>query len=572
MQSRDDLTFKDLFFPFTTKKAIIFIILIGFIIFANSLFNGFLLDDNVQIIRNPNVHSISKIFTLFINQEGGQETMSYYRPLPLIIFNFIYTFFKESSFFYHFTQVLLYIANCVLVFLLFKKFLNSKISFLLSLLFLVHPISEEIAVYIANLQDVLYMFFGLIALNFAWNRAKTMSSIVLINIFLLFSILSKETGVLFFIIVFLFISLFKRGLLIKHVITSYTIAFIYLVLRVISGTPFQKTAVMPITDLSFWQRFLNIPAIVFYYVKTFFYPKELVVFHSWVIKNITFTNFLVPLFIDVLLLVIIIFLFTQIKKKAQETKLTVFFLIWFLIGIIAHSQLILLDSTVADRFFYFPIVGLLAFVGIYIKHIKLSKNVAKTLLLVYILSLCILSVRTIIRNSDWKDQSTILLHDERIAGNDYLLELLYGNNLIKQGKITFSTSHIKKAINLYPKSPSAWTSLGVIYLNNSQINDAEKTFRYAISLEDDYFAAYENLGFLLEKHKDPVASVKFLRTATKKFPNSWKLWYYRFIVEYKLGNADFALTSAKNYYLLNPNQQSYLIYTHLLQKLPIKFE
>jgi hypothetical protein len=57
-----------------------------------------------------------------------------------------------------------------------------------------------------------------------------------------------------------------------------------------------------------------------------------------------------------------------------------------------------------------------------------------------------------------------------------------------------------------------------------------------------------------------------------KFPNSWKLWYYRFIIEYKLGNYSEALLSAKNYFLLQKDAQSYNIYLYLLQKRPIRIE
>jgi Tfp pilus assembly protein PilF len=326
-------------------------------------------------------------------------------------------------------------------------------------------------------------------------------------------------------------------------------------------------------QLSFWQRMTNVPAIILYYIQTFLFPKDLVAYHSWIIKTVSLDTFFLPLFIDIIFLSIIIFLCTTvIKKTKKNTKLIIFFLIWFLLGIIVHSQIILLDSTVADRFFYFPLVGLLALGGLFLQSIKLNKKVTIILMASGILILILFSVRTIIRNADWQNQSVLLTHDEKIVSNDYLLELLYGNDLIKNGKDMNAIFHIEKAIALYTQSSRAWTSLGSLYYSEGKIAPAKKAYLHSISLEKDYFATYENLGLLLKDHDSPTTARDFLRQATMKFPNSWKLWYYRFIIEYKLGNYSEALLSAKNYFLLQKDAQSYNIYLYLLQKRPIRIE
>jgi archaellum biogenesis protein FlaJ (TadC family) len=57
----DDVTFKGLFSPLTTKKVIVFLFLIGIVVFFNALFNGFAWDDEGFIKDNPEVHSINLI-------------------------------------------------------------------------------------------------------------------------------------------------------------------------------------------------------------------------------------------------------------------------------------------------------------------------------------------------------------------------------------------------------------------------------------------------------------------------------------------------------------------------------
>src|SRR5258707_302289 len=46
-----DFSFNDLFIPLTTKKAIHWIVIIGLIIYFNSIFNGFIGDDYGQVVN-----------------------------------------------------------------------------------------------------------------------------------------------------------------------------------------------------------------------------------------------------------------------------------------------------------------------------------------------------------------------------------------------------------------------------------------------------------------------------------------------------------------------------------------
>lgn len=54
-------SFKKLFVPFTTAKAIHLIVIIGFVVYVNSLYNGFVVDDLGQIIGNESIRSLTNI-------------------------------------------------------------------------------------------------------------------------------------------------------------------------------------------------------------------------------------------------------------------------------------------------------------------------------------------------------------------------------------------------------------------------------------------------------------------------------------------------------------------------------
>ena len=553
-------------------KPWILITLVGFITFANSLFNSFVLEDKAEIIRNLSVHSFSNIPNLFIHQVGGQESLGYYRPILFTFYTTLYSLFGEVSFPYHLLQIAIQIGNALLIYLIFKKFIKGNIALVIALLFLVHPINEESVVWITNLQEVLFVFFGLLSIYFLQKKELSLKIILATNILLLLSVLSKETGVLFGAVAILYVYLFhKKDFFIYSFFTVIT-GLIYLVLRLASQIPFQKEALVPIMRLSFFDRMLQVPSVISYYFTTFIFPKDLVVYHSKVIRTISVGNFYLPLLVDILGLTIIVLITAFIIKKKKNIKLTIFFLIWFLIGLLFHLQIIPLDFTVADHFFLFSFIGLMGFLGLYLHSLSLQNLNNKYLLIIITILLFLLWGRTVVRNTDWRDQKTLITHDENVEKNDYLLELVYTTQLVQDNQLEKALIHINHAIELYPQSYTAWSSLGVIYYDQGNIDKAKDAFNHSIRLGTT-FGTYENMGLLLLKHGKLSTANQFLRDATIRFPNSKKLWYYRLISEYKSGNYSDALLSSKNYYLLQQDQQSYTIYTYLSQnkKLNIEF-
>src|SRR3954471_19271715 len=124
-EQEEETSLYDIFYPLTSKKAIVYIFIIGFIVYFNVLFNGFVWDDDWQIINNAVVHSLANFPLFFIGgtfNSGGAMTLAgdFYRPLMSLYFSTIYTFFGPSAFIFHLVQVILYILNTVLVFVFFR--------------------------------------------------------------------------------------------------------------------------------------------------------------------------------------------------------------------------------------------------------------------------------------------------------------------------------------------------------------------------------------------------------------------------------------------------------------------
>lgn len=226
--------------------------------------------------------------------------------------------------------------------------------------------------------------------------------------------------------------------------------------------------------------------------------------------------------------------------------------------------------TVANRWFYFPMIGLLALIGLFINDFKFKRYRKYILLILAIILLVVLSLRTMIRNTNWESQSTLIAHDEKIDNNDYFIELFYSTDLIKRNKNLEALPHVQKALSLYPQSKIAWNNLGVIYLNMGDYSKAKDAYLHSIALGN--YLAYENMAWLLIYHGNIIEARNFIIKANGLYPKDAKLWYYRIIAEYKSGNYDNALKASKEYYSLKQDNESYTIYTHLLNNLPINIE
>lgn len=274
---------------------------LGLVVFGNSLFNGFAWDDVGQILNNKRVHSISNLADFFkggtFDPGNNADKLSgtYYRPLMTTFFSFTYSIFGENTFFFHFFQLMIHIANSVMVFVLFSFFFPKKLSFLLSLFFLIHPMNVESVVYISDFQDVLFFFFGMLGLltvvKISQSKARIKTAhLIGLSTVLLASLLSKEAGVVFVIVLVLFVFLFHkrkpRGIALPPLLSIGAYLFLRYFVAEIAIVPQES----PLSESPVFIRLIIVPKTILYYLKTFFVPIRLSVAQMWE-SNVIFQGY-----------------------------------------------------------------------------------------------------------------------------------------------------------------------------------------------------------------------------------------------------------------------------------------
>ncbi|HVA96448.1 MAG TPA: hypothetical protein VND99_02225 [Candidatus Acidoferrales bacterium] len=527
----EDFSFKKFFVPFTTFKAIHLIILIGLAVYFNVFFNGFVWDDWTLIIANPQLYTFN-IFHLFgpeIFKNGG-----FYRPIPAVYFSLLWNLFGNMAFFYHLIQIILHIASALLFFFFLKRYFSVIFSFFLVLIFLIHPIQVESVAYIGTTQSELLFLFGLSALLISIRDKLQWKSLLLMTLFLNLSLLTNETGFLFLILIVVYQFFYNRKRVIfvlpYLVITVIFYAFIRLDFAKVY---LLKQNVTPIGMLPMHERFMTIPAIFFYYLKTFFYPAQLSIYQSWTVTSFSLQQFYLPLLMDCLFILSVVLLGVHIYKKNRKyIGLYLFFFIWYFIGIALVFQIYPLDMTVADRWFYFPMAGMLGMIGTGLQMVQIKKKLFKKIVLfVAVLWILALSIRTIIRNFDWVDQNTLFFHDAKYSVE---LEDNIGNMYFQQHNFQEAKIHYQKSLAVWACS-DAYNNLGLIDQSEGNLQKAQSEYLKAVQCNGEY-KEYGNLIILLYKTHQYDLAEKYTKIAIQKFPNGAGLYFILGAIEDKKGN------------------------------------
>lgn len=545
----------------TNNQAFFVLLVIGCVTFISVFFNGFVGDDKEQIYNYGLVKGFLDLPKVFFYHHEVLELHSsilgaYYKPLMLFYFYVIRIFFGLNPFFYHTPQVFLAITNSFLVFVLFKQFLKKEVAFLLSIIFLIHPINQETVAYASNIQDVLFFFFGISGLLII-QKAKSIKNICYAALLLLLALLSKETGILFLGISVIFVLLYRRNEYKKYFSVFLSVIIIYFFCRLMS----QSTSVFWIepssmSALPFTQRFTHVPLLFLYYIKTFIYPNILTFNQQWTIKQITFSNFTAPLLITGAFTVSIFIgnAVLYIRHSKYFTPL-LFFTIWFFAGLIPHMQLVALDATVADRWFYFSSVGILGMMGVLIDILIKYFPKQNKMFFLCIIAICILLAgRTFARNMEWKDAFTLYSNDTARA-ESALIENNLGDEYFKMGDYKNAYKHFNTALEINPKLWIALNNLGIIEEKKGNYSKALSYYNIALQ-ENKRLPIYENIARVKVLSGKYDEAILFITPALDTYPLSANLWLTLSLAQYENGMLKDALQSANKSYEITPDTKT----------------
>lgn len=201
-QNRQEAVSAQIGQPVTSLKKYYYLFgLLTFFLFANTLGNGYNMDDGMVTRNHPltskGLSAISEIFT----SPYYSDAMGYaygYRPMVHLSFALEHDLFGEKPGAGHFINVILFALSVVLFFKLLVKWVGEKNALfagIATLLFAVHPIHTEVVASLKNRDEILAFLFSIWAALAAYKYTQKGKWISIVSVLLLFSIamLSKKS-------------------------------------------------------------------------------------------------------------------------------------------------------------------------------------------------------------------------------------------------------------------------------------------------------------------------------------------------------------------------------------------
>jgi len=519
----------------TAWQASLIIAVTGFAAFFTGLTSPFQDDDFTQVVNNVPVHSITHIRLFF---EGGTFYLGkglsalsgvYYRPLMTTIFSLLYTIFGAHTLAFHVIQLLLYIGSAIILYFVFKHIFKPALALILALIFLVHPLNSQVAFAIPYMQDALFFFFGILAF-YLLLRFKSFRSLIPVAACLFLSMLSKETSIAFIAMSLLYLFWFNRERLMAFVGVMVVPIGLYLALRInaIGLNPHQSIA--PIYNLNLAGRLLTAPSIMLFYITKFIFPWRLAAGYYWIYPTFSARHVLLPLVIDLAVAGGFIYMGTLLRKRVTKAKYYTYisFAAWASLGLLLCLQIIPLDMTACEVWFYFPMAGVLGMFGVILEAFKIRP---RWLLIIAAIVIGLLGFRTALRGLDWQNPTTLARRDIAASPDDFVAYNDLASSLSKQGHYQEAKGYLLRSISIYPTYFSYY-NLGAISTGLGDYSGAITAYNDALKYGNAVII-YENLGELSLIYGNPTSDGQLFTNALERFPQDAKLWAYLAILEDK---------------------------------------
>jgi len=119
------------------------------------------------------------------------------------------------------------------------------------------------------------------------------------------------------------------------------------------------------------------------------------------------------------------------------------------IGLLIHLQIIPLDATTSETWFYFPMIGLLGMIGV-VLAIFIPRINPTLLIIIGCLLIGSLAFRTALRGHDYRDAYTIQTIDIAVSKESYSAYNNLSIDYMAQGKIKEAKDYAARSVSIFP--------------------------------------------------------------------------------------------------------------------------
>jgi len=494
-----------------------------FIVYCNTINHGFVLDDEAVITKNlfvkKGIAGFSDIFTTFYWKGYWDTNSGLYRPLSLIVFAIEWLLFADKPAFFHFVQVTLYTITVFALYNMLNRLLaetNKWLPFSIALLFALHPLHTEVVANIKSLDELLSLLFFTLSTNWLLKKDNYSWQSCL---FFFLALLSKEGAIAFLPVWFLLLVQIKKKSsrdAFKNVLPLIITAVVWLLIRSLvinSGSPvveytYADNSILACSD---WitQRLTAI-TILGKSLFHFFYPVGMSYDYSYPqIPCATFSS--VEFWLSIGILSTLLTVAIHYFKRKPIISFGIFF--FFLTSFLTSSILVTIGATMADRFMFVPILGLI--LSICYIAFELTNNLMTrkpAIVSITILGIAfILGLITYNNNMAWKSNDILFATHVKNVPNSARAQYNYGTVLLNHA-LSNNNDSINKAFErltlankLDPKNADVKANLGISNYHLQNYSTAENLLKEALLIKKDDQTRLNLADTYLKLNKPDVA-------------------------------------------------------------------
>ena len=176
------------------------------------------------------------------------------------------------------------------------------------------------------------------------------------------------------------------------------------------------------------------------------------------------------------------------------------------------------------------------------KIIKLNENAKMVGYFALVVIVASLSVRTIIRNKDWKSEDTLWIATAQVAPSGQQIHNNLGDVYARQGDMQKAVEEFKKAIEINPNYADAYHNLGNTYQQMGQLDLAIENYQKALSINPHLWQSYQNLAAIYFNQGQYDLALENIKKALEINPNDENLKQNLQVIESKVqGNWEISI-------------------------------
>jgi tetratricopeptide (TPR) repeat protein len=452
-------------------------------------------DNNIIVGHYDTIGDINKIKDAFVSDAFiNKKGHLFYRPVQTISFMIDAQMGGVEPWGYHLSNLLIHILTVIALFFFLKRMrIKEELSFLLALLFSIHPLFTHAVAWIPARGDLLLALFTLLSLItfIQFIESRKIFYLILHGFVFFIAILSKESGIIlpFVILSYLYFAA-KDKFIIKNItpflILWSSILALYYFLRQHALSGKDSSSIFGIIPF-----IKNLPVIPITFGK-FFIPQNLTTLplYDWL-----------SVVIGIVLLVI--FISVTIKNLGENGRIILWGAVWFLSftvpAMFFRTYMADIGIEYAEYRTYLPVMGILVIIGIICNKL-FDRYPLKTILKISIPVFLIYAI------------------------------IAFRHSIVFIDSISFFTS----AINANSKNAVAFNSRGSENFDNGNVQQAMADYESALEIYPYYSGSLFNKGVVYHSAKDEIKAEYYYSQALKYDVLNPEITSLRFSILYNL--------------------------------------